>query len=418
MFVGGFDLDGAERVASIDAVDAGQVWNDLDSLVAKSMVLTVPGHDFSRYRMLEPGRDGPLARLQGAGEERAALDAHLAHFADFGAREVEGIRGPGEQWFLDRYFADFANMRSALEHAVATENVDHAMRVSVFSDLALHQHRFEVRDWLVLTLGIPGAFDHPEAVHAAAQIVNMFGIIGKSDEAFVWGAKVLELVGTDLPPIVKYGLAVYDGMDTDLIRAAIATMRGVDTDGVAVAKENLAWARKNASGSMLAYATVVVAENLSSAGHGPEAYTYALEAEALARKTGTRWFETHSRVHMGRAAILGAEIDEPARDVFVRRPVSGPRQWQYVPAVDRVEAISHLPAACGLYAEAATVHAGIQQSHIERLRGGITPTARVERIPAKVLDEGVARAAAMGIADLVAFTLGALAEVPDAIPTA
>jgi predicted ATPase/class 3 adenylate cyclase len=442
VFVGGFDLDGAERVASFGAVDAGQVWNGLDSLVAKSMVLSVPGHDFSRYRMLEPVRDDALARLQAADEQSAALDAHLAHFADFGSRAVDGIRGPDEQWFLDRYFADFANMRAAVEHAVATENVDLAMQVSVpFSDLAVHQHRFELRDWLVLALGIPGAFDHPEAVHAAAQVVNMYGIIGKSHESLVWGGKVLELVGAELPPMVQFGLAVYGGMDTDLTRAAVATMRGIDTDdmlleanirmmvsghvrrldreeGVTVARENLAWAQKHASGSMLAYATVVVAENLSYAGHGPEAYTYALEAEALARTTGTRWFETHSRVHMGRAAILGAEIDEPARDVFIRALSAARDNGSTYQQWTAMEAISHLLAACALYTEAAIVHAGIQQSHIEWLRSGITPTANLERIPAEVLEEGAARAAAMDIADLVAYTLEALADVPDTIPAA
>ena len=288
--------------------------------------------------MLEPVRDDALARLRQAGEGRAALDAHLAHFADFGARAVEGIRGPDEQWFLDRYFADFGNMRAAVEHAVAVENVDHAMQVSVpFADLAVHQHRFELRDWLVLALGIPGAFEHPEAVHAAGLVVSMYGIIGKSDEALVWIGKVLELVGDDFPPRVQWALAIYDGMDPDLIRAAVATMRDIETDdmlleanirmmisghvrrldredGVAVAKENLAWAR--------------------------------------------------------------------------------------------------------LFVEAATVHAGIQQTHIEWLRSGITPTANLERIPAEILEDGAARAASMDIADLVAYTLEALADVPDAIPTA
>ena len=59
-----------------------------------------------------------------------------------------------------------------------------------------------------------------------------------------------------------------------------------------------------------------------------------------------------------------------------------------------------------------------QQSHIEWLRSGITPTAHLERIPAEVLQEGAGRASTMNLADLVAYTLEALADVLDAIATA
>lgn len=441
VFVGGFDLDAAERVGAVAGADSDQVLLGLDSLVSKSMLISVPGHGFTRYRMLEPVRDDALARLRNAAEEDAALASHIAHYADFGAAAFDGIRGADEQWFLDRYFADFANMRAAVERAVAVADIDAAMKIAVpFSELAIPQHRFEVRDWLILAMSIPGALDHPEAVRALAMITNMYGIVGKTDEAMEWAGTLLDVTGPDLPAMVQYGLAIYDGMDPTAIQTAVDTMRAIETDdmlleanirmmisghvrrldreaGVEVAKENLAWAETHASGSMLAYATVVVAENLSYAGHGPEAYEYALRAESLAKRTGTRWYETHARVHMGRAALLGAQIDEPPRELFTRALVAARDNGSTYQQWTAMEAISHLFASCGRYEAAAVVHAGVQKSHIEWLRSGITPTDNLRRIPADLLAEGAARADSMELPDLVAYTLAELGEVPDVIPS-
>ncbi len=441
VFVGGFDLDAAERVGAAGGVDPDEVLHGLDSLVSKSMLISVPGHGFTRYRMLEPVRDDALDRLRDAGEEDAVLASHVACFADFGAAAVDGIRGPDEQWFLDRYFADFANMRAALERAVATADIEAAMNIAVpFSELAVAQHRFEVREWLILAVSIPGALDHPDAVKALAMVANLYGNVGKTHEALLWGGRMLEVAGADLPPLVVFGLALYDGMDPEAIQTAIDTMRSIETDdmlleanirmmvsglarrldrelGVTIAKDNLAWAEAHASGSMLAYATVVVAENLSYAGHGPEAYEFALRAEALAKQTGTRWYETHARVHMGRSALLGAQIDEPPRAIFIRALAAARDNGSTYQQWTAMEAISHLFAACGLYEAAAILHAGVQKSHIEWLRSGITPTDNLRRIPPDVLAAGAERATSLELPELVAYTLGVLADVPDVIPS-
>ena len=119
---------------------------------------------------------------------------------------------------------------------------------------------------------------------------------------------------------------------------------------------------------------------------------------------------------MGRAALLGAQIDEPPRELFTRALVAARDNGSTYQQWTAMEAISHLFASCGRYEAAAVVHAGVQKSHIEWLRSGITPTDNLHRIPADLLADGAAQADGMELPDLVAYTLAELGEVPDAIP--
>ena len=101
VFVGGFDLAGAEAVAGVgdgglDALDG------IASLVEKSIVQQVGGPEAEepRYRMLETVREFGLERLAASGEEPTVRGAHAAYVAGDGrsghrAAVLAGVRPGG-----------------------------------------------------------------------------------------------------------------------------------------------------------------------------------------------------------------------------------------------------------------------------------------------------------------------------------
>lgn len=437
VFVGGFDLDGAEQVCALGDIDSGDIWEHLDSLVAKSMVMPANKGGPSRYRMLEPLRGDALERLRSVDEEAAMTVTHLAHFAAFGDAAVEILQTPGEAEFLDRYFADFANIRAANEHAVAKGDVDRGLRTSLpFASHASAQHRFEICDWLEATMELPGAFNHPSAVQACAFIYALRDIRGQDNQSVLWGFKALELAGDDLPPMLQVGLALYGGIDPVLLTEAIETLRVIETPdlhleayirmylaghvrrvdraaGVQETRTHLEWAHATGVGTIVAYCTVVLAENLTWAGVGPEAYEVACEAERVARRVGAVWYETHAQLHKARSALFGAEPEEPVDQLFAgalrtaRDNGSTHQQWTIL------ETIPHYFAAAGRLEEAAILVAGRTKSHIEWIQDGtMTQTSYLERIPDETLEQGRETAEGMTIDDLVALAFATLETIP------
>lgn len=119
VFAGGFDLAAASSVSSTgDALDA------LDSLVDKSLVLSVRTAHGVRFRMLEPVRQYARLRLGEAGDEDAVLAAHAAHFVDWVRTAAPHTRGPDQVQWDERIDADYDNIRTAFSTLAATEDLD------------------------------------------------------------------------------------------------------------------------------------------------------------------------------------------------------------------------------------------------------------------------------------------------------
>jgi predicted ATPase/class 3 adenylate cyclase len=436
VFAGGFDLEAAETVCGFGDLGATAVWEHLDSLVAKSMVMPIAGRSLGRYRMLEPLRDHGIERLQLAAEDHLVKEAHLDHFATFGDQAVVALETPDEASFLHRYFADFANVRAANKHAVDVGDVDRGLRaVLPFATRAGVEYRFEVCDWLISTMDLPGAFDHLSALHACSSVYGLLAIRGRGDEAVLWGFKALELSGDTPPPIVQFGLATYEGMDPELLLESIDKLRAIQPDdlylegqirvylsghrrrldreaAVAEIREHLDWAQSTGVGTLIAFASVVLAENMTWAGWGQEAYDAAREAQAAAAAVGATWYETHAQLHMARASLFGAQTDEPVGDIFARvlriARDSGSTHQQWT----AIETVPHYFAAMGRLEEAAILVGGRTQSHLEWVHHGAqTQTPHLDLIPDDVLEQGRQTAQGMNLADFVALALTTLAEM-------
>ena len=72
VFVGGFDLEAAEKVCGVEPIEDFEVLDLLGSLVDKSLVMLEERDDGSRYRMLETIRDYAAEKLKADADEATA----------------------------------------------------------------------------------------------------------------------------------------------------------------------------------------------------------------------------------------------------------------------------------------------------------------------------------------------------------
>ncbi len=120
VFVDGFTLEAAEVVCASDEVALVDVFEHLDQLVAKSLVVADEREGAVRYRLLETIRQYAVDRLIERGEIEAARDAHLAavqQLAEASYRPLWYGDG-GEVDALGRVDADDDNLRAGLEWAL------------------------------------------------------------------------------------------------------------------------------------------------------------------------------------------------------------------------------------------------------------------------------------------------------------
>ncbi|MEU3232662.1 BTAD domain-containing putative transcriptional regulator [Nocardiopsis alba] len=129
VFAGGCGLEGAEEVCSGDGVGRAEVADALGRLVDRSLVTVVDTGTGLRYRLLESVAAYGLERLAGAGEVEALRDAHLRHLTALAERIEPLLRGHGQRGALSRLDAETANLRAALDHAVAGGDAGMALRL-------------------------------------------------------------------------------------------------------------------------------------------------------------------------------------------------------------------------------------------------------------------------------------------------
>jgi predicted ATPase/DNA-binding winged helix-turn-helix (wHTH) protein len=127
VFAGGFSLEAAERVGADDAGGRGGVLEDLEALVAKSLVIAEM-HDGigTRYRLLETIRQYVGEKLVERGRAEAVRRRHFDHFLGFAETGADAVKGPLALEWLDRLEAEHDNLRAALDGTVDADPRGHA----------------------------------------------------------------------------------------------------------------------------------------------------------------------------------------------------------------------------------------------------------------------------------------------------
>ena len=113
VFIGGFDVEAAERVCGDDLLDANDIAGVLISLVEQSMIERMPD-DMIRFRILEPFRLFAVEHLEERGELAETMNRHASYMLDL-TREAELRRRSREEPECRRQLAaESANVRAAL----------------------------------------------------------------------------------------------------------------------------------------------------------------------------------------------------------------------------------------------------------------------------------------------------------------
>ena len=127
VFVDGFDLEAAEGVCALGDIPDWDVADLLASLVDKSLVVVEPNGDDVRYRLQETLRQYGAERLAevGAGdgdvrESDRVVTVHADFYLAFAEQAAPHLSGPSVLAWTDRLNAEQLNLRSAIEHHLAT----------------------------------------------------------------------------------------------------------------------------------------------------------------------------------------------------------------------------------------------------------------------------------------------------------
>ena len=131
VFAGGFTLEAAEAVVDPFAGLGRSTVDLVESLHDKSLVQrSTDDEEEPRFALLETIREYAAQHLEHAGEQAPTRRAHAAYFLvlaeEAGAAFAEG-RGP--EW-LDRFRAEAANFRAALDWLIATDDATWGMRMA------------------------------------------------------------------------------------------------------------------------------------------------------------------------------------------------------------------------------------------------------------------------------------------------
>ncbi|SEH85011.1 Predicted ATPase [Mycolicibacterium rutilum] len=204
VFAGGFDLEAVHGVCGEPGATEEDTVELLAGLVDKSMVAVRGGVERTRYLVLETLRAYGRERLAAADDDIA--DRHMAYFTELAQRAAAGMHTPDEQAWVERALPDYANLRAAFEHAMATGDVDSALRLVTSLPEFVHLRiGFEASGWAerVIEVADPEHPLYPAAVGFAAR-----GAWNRGDQA---GARTLAALAAGRRPGRGNGRVAYPG---------------------------------------------------------------------------------------------------------------------------------------------------------------------------------------------------------------
>ena len=177
---GPWTVETAVAVCSGEGLDDAAVRSGVAQVVDKSLLLENHVANPPTYRWLATIRQYATEKLRAAGELTWVHDRHLAVFLARAEAAAPHLQGRAQTSWLARLEADHANLRLALEWALAEEDATGALRLSgaLWRFWYAHSHLSEGRRWLEAALH---AGEAPAALRAQA-------LIGAGVLAYMQGA--------------------------------------------------------------------------------------------------------------------------------------------------------------------------------------------------------------------------------------
>jgi predicted ATPase/DNA-binding XRE family transcriptional regulator/Tfp pilus assembly protein PilF len=157
-FVGGWTLEAAQAVCSVEGLEANEVPDLLMHLVDKSLVIVREQDGKERYHTLETIRQYAREKLWAAGEGEILRQRHLAYFVNLAERAEANLRAFDMVMWLDRLEAELDNIRAALVWSIESD-VEAELRLAsaLLWFWHIRGHKNEGIEWLERGLSMEAA---------------------------------------------------------------------------------------------------------------------------------------------------------------------------------------------------------------------------------------------------------------------
>ena len=263
-FIGGFDLDGAQAVASSGDVERYQVLDQLTLLVDKSLVVAENVSGRTRYRLLETVRQYAQEKLGESGEADAVRTRHRDYYTALAA-VLDAPADSDYEQLLEQAETEIDNLRAAF--GWSWENCDAELASALASSLQPL--------WLAR---------------------------GRIREGLVWFDTVLTAGSARrVEPTVKVrARALAD-------RALLAVFSGGAVDGLGQAQQALAMAR-DVDDSALLLRALTACYLIAVFTHPEVAGSYFTDAAGLARELDDRWRLSQILTWRAREAVVAGDL--------------------------------------------------------------------------------------------------------------
>jgi predicted ATPase/class 3 adenylate cyclase len=130
VFVDGCTLEAAEAICDPDGELGVDVLDTMASLLDKSLIRQQESRvGEPRFLMLATIREYALERLDADHDREAIRERHSQHFGQLAEDAEEGLRGPGQQAWLERLEDEYANLRAALTWLLEQQQTEQALQL-------------------------------------------------------------------------------------------------------------------------------------------------------------------------------------------------------------------------------------------------------------------------------------------------
>jgi non-specific serine/threonine protein kinase len=169
VFAGGWTLDAAEAVCSVQGLEAEDVLDLLTHLVGKSLVSYEEQGEKARYRLLETVRQYGRDRLREGGEVEIVGERHRDWNLELVERAGSELSGEHQAEWLERLEAEHDNLRAALEWSAERGEAPESLRLAggLTGYWSMRGYVTEGRQRLDAALAMEGA-EEPTPARAAA----------------------------------------------------------------------------------------------------------------------------------------------------------------------------------------------------------------------------------------------------------
>jgi predicted ATPase/class 3 adenylate cyclase/DNA-binding CsgD family transcriptional regulator len=304
VFLGGFDLEGAQSVAGGDDVARYQVLDQLTLLVDKSLVVADDSRQRTRYRLLETVRQYALEKLGESGEADTVRARHRDHYTALAAT-LDAPAGSDYEQRLKKTETEIDNLHAAFEWS--RENSETELALALASSLQpVWQARGRILEGLtwfdaVLTDEVAQAADVAAAVRARAlaDTATLSVLSGAADG--VDPAQQALAIARDLDDPAVLARALTSCGITAAYNAELA--EGYFAEAIGLVRELRDGWRLSQILAQQAAAAIASSEPLA-------ARAAAEEGRDLADAIGDRFSSRHCRLCLGLAQLALGELAE------------------------------------------------------------------------------------------------------------